>query len=193
MPPLLSTDDYVTFAGLDINWFITGAGAVIRRFCSWHVYPSLTETKSCVMGGDGTIIIPSGFVTSIESITLPWNNQTLDSSTYWLDQAASVVHWTCISPNGQGYWWGSNPQGSLNAYPKYNRHAIVEFTHGYDVLPPEVAEVGMELAMRALEKPAGVASEIRAGPYSYVFNEFGLLLTESQKSKLSAFRLPAIF
>jgi hypothetical protein len=46
--------------------------------------------------------------------------------------------------------------------------------------------------MRTLEKPAGVASQVQAGPYKFVFNEFGLVLSEDQKKRLAKYRLPAV-
>lgn len=192
MPALLNPDDYVTFALGDQDWVLIAAGATIRKFCGWHVYPSLTTTQTCTLAGDGTIILKSGHVTEIVSIMLPWSDQTLSPISYWLDQQASTVHWKGCPPNGSGWWVAGGSIGSTNAYPKYQRKAIVEMTHGFEVLPPDVAEVGNELVMRVAEKPAGVAKSVTAGPYSYTFNEFGMYLSESQKTKLSAYRLPAV-
>lgn len=190
MPPLLDADDYATFESLDVDWFIVAASAAIRRFCGWHVYPALTESKSCTMGGDGTIILPTCRATSVVSVQLPWNGQIIGADKYWLDADASAIRWRCGGPSG---WWGANSIGSTTAYPKYPRKVFVEFTHGYDELPPEVAEAAAELVMRTIEKPAGVAQSIKAGPYSFRMGDYGLLLNEQQKSRLSAYKLPAIF
>lgn len=192
MPPLLNPDDYSTFAEIDSGWFLAAAGAAIRRFCDWHIYPSLTESKYSLMGGDGTVILRSGHVTGVTSITLPVNSQVIDPSCYFLDPMSSVVHF--VRPAGalnSSGWWAV-PFGGTNAYPKYFRHVWVEMTHGYDELPPEVAEVAYELVMRAMEKPAGVANKVQAGPYRFEFDPFGLILSEDQKCRLSPYKLPGI-
>jgi hypothetical protein len=80
----------------------------------------------------------------------------------------------------------------FDAYRKHNHRMVITFTHGYDVLPPTVQSVAFEMVMRALEKPAGVASEVQAGPYRYKFNEFGFVLSPDQKNRLARYRPSAV-
>jgi hypothetical protein len=195
IPALLSHDDYSTFQALDLDFFLTAAAERIRHFCHWHIFPVLTHTKYCDVSGDGTIMLPTTHALNVVSIVQPWPGGTLvDSSSYWLDERG----WINFTPYQYGF--APTPNSSLlfpidtvrlfDAYPKHNRRMIVTFTHGYSELPITVQEVAFELVMRTLEKPAGVASEVQAGPYRYKFNEFGLVLSEDQKSRLMSYRRP---
>jgi hypothetical protein len=51
----------------------------------------------------------------------------------------------------------------------------------------------MQLCMRTLEKPSGIATATRFGPYSFEFMELGMYLTETQKNRIGSHKLPAIF
>jgi hypothetical protein len=197
VPALLSHDDYATFQSLDLDYFLTAAAERIRSFCDWHIYPSLTHTKYCDIAGDGTIMLPSTHVTSVVSVTEPWPGGVLvDPSSYWVDERG----WINFTPFQYGFaptpntamLWPIDTVRLFDAYPKHNRRMLVTFTHGYATLPMNVQVVAFELVMRALEKPAGIASEVQAGPYRYKFGEFGFVLSDDQKGRLIKYRLPGI-
>jgi hypothetical protein len=195
IPGLLSRDDYATFQSLDLDYFLIAAAERIREFCGWHIFPSLTHTKYVNIDGDGTIMLPTTHVTNVITVSEPWpGGVTLDPSTYWFDERG----WINFTPFQYGF--APTPATSslfpidtvrlFDAYPKHNRRVLVTFTHGYSVLPQTVQTVAFELVMRALEKPAGVASEVQAGPYRYKFGEFGFVLSSDQKNRLMHYRRP---
>lgn len=196
-PPLLNDDDFADFNSLDQNWFLAAAGETIRNYVGWHIAPSLTQTQLCDLTGDGTILLPSMYVTDVTSVTPPWPGASAISS------GSYVVHqggWISFKPYTYGFaptpasadLWPIDTTRLFDAYPKHNRRLSVTFTHGYTTLPYPVAEVAYELAMRVMEKPAGVATEVNAGPYHYVFQEFGIVLSEDQKNRLNHYALPSI-
>jgi hypothetical protein len=140
-------------------------------------------------------MLPTTHVTNVITVSEPWpGGVTLDPSTYWVDERG----WINFTPFQYGF--APTPATSslfpidtvrlFDAYPKHNRRVLVTFTHGYSVLPQNVQTVAFELVMRALEKPAGVASEVQAGPYRYKFGEFGFVLSPDQKNRLMHFRRP---
>jgi len=197
VPALLSHDDYATFQSLDLDYFLEAAADRIRDFCQWHISPSLTHTRYCDMTGDGTIMLPTTHLTNVVSVIPPWpGGQILDPSTYVPDPRG----WISFTPYQYGFaptpgtanLWPIDTVRLFDAYPKHNHRMLVTFTHGYKKLPLNVQEVAFELVMRALEKPAGIASDVQAGPYRYKFGEFGLVLSEDQKTRLTKFRLVGV-
>ena len=196
-PPLLNDDDFADFSSLDQEWFLAAAGETIRNYLGWHLAPSLTETKFCSMTGDGTILVPTMYLTGVTSVTPPWPGATAISSDAYTWNQSGLIY---FKPYSYGFaptpasadLWPIDTVRLFDAYRKHNRHMSVEFTHGYAKLPYSVAEVAYEVVMRAMEKPAGVATEVNAGPYKYVFQEFGIVLSEDQKNRLDHYALPGI-
>jgi hypothetical protein len=198
VPPLLNHDDYGTFASLDLDYYLGLASDRIRDFCDWHIFPSLTHTVYCDLTGDGTIFLPTTHATQVVSVTPSWPGAcAVDSCSYFLDKESSVIRF-----NAYGYGFAPTPNSAslwpidtvrlFDAYPKHFRKMLVTFTHGYNTIPPTVQGVAFEMLMRALEKPAGVASQVQAGPYRFVFNEFGFVLSEDQKNRLAKHRQAAV-
>lgn len=197
VPALLSHDDYPTFSSLDLDYFLLAAADRIRDFCDWHIFPSLTHTVILDMTGDGTIMLPTTHVTNVVSIvpTAP-GSLIADPTTYTVDTRG----WINFIPFQFGF--APTPATAslfpidtvrlFDAYPKHLTQMMVTFTHGYQTLPSTVQSVAFELVMRALEKPAGIASEVQAGPYRYKFGEFGFVLSEDQKNRLTKFRRPGV-
>jgi hypothetical protein len=197
VPPLLDKDNYATFASLDLDYFLGLAGSRIREFCGWHIWPSLTHTRFCDMTGDGTILLPTRHATAVVSVTPTWAGATVvDPSSYALDQRG----WISFTPFQYGFaptpastsLWPIDTVRLFDAYKKHDMRMQVTFTHGYDTIPDTVQGVAHELVMRVLEKPSGIASEVNAGPYRFKFNEFGFVLSEDQKNRLSHYKLPGI-
>jgi hypothetical protein len=197
VPALLSHDDYATFSSLDLDFFLLTAAERIRNYCGWHIFPVLTHTAFCDMTGDGTITIPTTHLINIVSIAPTWppGAAVLDPSTY----VADVRGW--VSFNSYRYGFAPTPNTAMlwpidtvrlfDAYPRYNQVMVATYTHGFAALPLTVQEVAFELVMRTLEKPAGIASEVQAGPYRYKFLEFGMVLSEDQKGRLRKYRREA--
>jgi hypothetical protein len=197
IPQLLSDGDYTKFATLDITQFLQAAGDRIREFCGWHIYPEITTCGKYELTGDGTIMLPTTKLTGVTSVTPPYPNATaISSDSYFVDDRG----WIDFTPYSYGFapspasvnLWPIDTIRLFDAYPKHNRRMSVTFTHGYNCVPSVVSEVGYELLMRTLEKPAGVASQVQAGPYKFVFQQFGMILSDEQKNRLAKYRLPAV-
>jgi hypothetical protein len=86
--PLLNSADLQSFQASDPNWFLTAVGDTIRNFCQWHIYPSVTVTESIPIQPDGTIMLPSLYVTGVASVTL--GGLELDPTTYHWHQAGYI-------------------------------------------------------------------------------------------------------
>jgi hypothetical protein len=198
IPPLLNTADFADFTSLDPAWFLAAAGDTIRAYVRWHVAPSITETIYEDLTGDGTMLLPTQYLTGVTSITPPWPGAVaLDPGSYIFDQRG----WISLLP-ALTYGFAPNPSSAnlrpidtvrlFDAYRKQNHRMIVTFTHGYTNVPYDLAEVAYELVTRTMEKPAGVANEVQAGPYRYKFNEFGMVLSADQKNRLDRYKLAAV-
>jgi hypothetical protein len=197
VPSLLTDQDYTKFATLDIQSFLTAAGERIREYCGWHIYPELTTQGKYDLSGDGTIMLPTTHLTGVSCVSPPYPdaNPIAEGSYFWDERG-----WISFTPYQYGFaptpasvnLWPIDTVRLFDAYPKHNLRLNVTFTHGYPTVPSVVAEVGYELLMRTLEKPAGVASQVQAGPYKFVFQEFGLILSDDQKNRLAKYRLPAV-
>lgn len=184
--PLLNATDLASFQALDQDWFLNAAGDTIRNFCQWHIYPSLTVTQEVPIQPDGTIMLPSLYVTSVTSVTV--DGLELDPTAYRWHQAGYIKR------HHQAYFqWPLYPLEAEQPFREYPsplaRYAEVTYTHGYSTLPPIVAAVGMELTTRALELPSGVASRISSGPYSIDLVALGIVLTDDQRRRLGPFTL----
>jgi hypothetical protein len=185
-PSLLNPADLNSFQASSPDFFLSVAGDTIRNFCQWHIYPSLTVTELVPIQPEGTIMLPSLYVTGVESITL--NGLTLNPSAYHWHKAGFINR----IQHHYFQWplWPLESEQRFREYPSpLARHAEVTYTHGYETLPPIVAGVGMELANRAMELPSGIATQISSGPYSISMGALGLVLTDDQRRRLGPFTL----
>lgn len=184
--PLLDPNDLTKFQASDPDFFLAVAGDTIRNHCQWHIFPSLTMTLECPIQPDGTIMLPSLYVTDVASVTV--GGLELDPTSYQWHQAGYIKR------HRQTYFpwplWPLRDEQPFREYPSpLTRFAEVTFQHGYPVIPPVVNAVGMELANRAMELPSGVAKQISSGPYSIGFGELGVVLSDDQKHRLGPFTL----
>lgn len=105
------------------------AQELVRSYCGWHVAPSRTETLVVHPTPAGTILLPSLHVTSVTSVT--------------------VAGWPVLDPT----YYQVFEHGEIRRVMGYrftDRHAVtVEFTHGYDDAPADVAGVVQAIAQRA--------------------------------------------
>ena len=184
--PLLNSTDLASFQASDPDWFLNAVGDTIRNFCQWHIYPSITVTESVPIQPEGTIMLPSLYVTGVESITL--NGLALNPCAYHWHQAGYINR----IQHHYFQWplWPLESEQRFREYPSpLARHAEVTYTHGYTELPPVVAAVGMELANRAMELPSGIATQISSGPYTISMGALGVVLTDDQRRRLGPFTL----
>lgn len=173
-PDLLSPTDFAKFNAKDQTWFLQTAGSVVRERCGWHIAPNLARTGViCQVGNAGVIMLPSLHVTSVQAVRV--NGITIAATDYTVHQS------------GWLHWHRMSCAPYMN--PGVKRVASVDFTHGFTTLPKTVAEVGHELAATALEKAAGIVTDITRGPTRYKFKEFGFVLSDDQKDRLAPFTL----
>lgn len=191
LAPLLSSADLTSYNAGDQNWFLAKVGSVIRDVCRWHVYPNVTVTNLlCRVETDGTIMLPSLYVTSVSTVTAvelvsgAFTQIVLDPSTY---------QW---SPNGyinilQPTDVAETPQTQIDWTPPPVNEAYVTFTHGYSKLPDPIVVVAMELVTRAIDErslPSNYTA-LSAGPFHAAIAEPGLVLTEQQLRMLGPYCL----
>ncbi|MGZ6800656.1 MAG: hypothetical protein ACXVGR_12610 [Mycobacteriaceae bacterium] len=186
VPQLLNSADLALFQGSDSNWFLNAAGETIRSFCQWHIAPSITVTDAVPISPDGTIMLPSLYVTAVQSVTI--EGLELDPPTYHPHQAGYIRRYK--SSYFQWPLWPLESDQPFREYPSaLARHAEVTYTHGYAQLPTTVAAVGLELATRAMEMPSGVATELAAGPNTIKLGALGIVLSDDQRRRLGPFAL----
>jgi hypothetical protein len=173
--PLLNPVDFAKFQAKDQDWFLGAVGETIRDYCNWHIAPIISVTDvQAKIGNQGIIMLPTLNLVSVERLS--WCSTDMPADSYdvhdsgWLQQR---------NPYFGSQWF----RGMRNAW------VTVDFTHGYETLPKAVAEVGYELTGRVLEKPAGIVTKIQRGPTNMEFGEFGVVLSEDQKSRLGPYRV----
>ena len=187
LPQLLSSADLTLFNASDQNWFLSAAGETVRwSICQWHIAPEITETQRCPIQPDGTIMLPTLYLQSVQSVTI--DGLELDPSTYHPQQPGYIRRYH------QNYFqwplWPLEADQPFREYPSaVARHAVVTFTHGYPVLPDPVKAVALELATRAMEMPSGVATQLAAGPNTITLGALGIVPTDEQRRRLGPFTL----
>jgi hypothetical protein len=187
-PQLLSKDDLAAFQSSDPDWFLNTAGEIIRGYCQWHIAPSITVTDKVPIQPDGTIMLPTLYLTGVASVVI--DGITLDPNTYWPQKAGYIRRKNVQQPYFEWPLWPLESDTPFREYPSaVQYHAEVTYTHGYPELPPQIASVGFELATRAMELPSGLAKSITAGPQSITFGTFGLVLSDEQRRRLGPFTL----
>ena len=187
VPPLLNSTDLASFNASDPDFFLAAAGETVRNHCQWHIAPSITVTESVPIQPDGTIMLPTLYLTDVQSISI--DGLELDPSTYYPHQAGYIRR-----HRGQPYFqwplWPLENDRPFREYPSpVAVHADVTYTHGYAQLPPAVNAVGLELASRAMEMPSGVATQLAAGPNTISLGPLGIVLTDDQRRRLGPYTL----
>lgn len=142
---------------------LDAASNLIRRFCGWHIYPSVAMVL-IVDGPGGTVLqLPTRYLTDVASITEA--GQVTDPSVYRWSQLGEVERSSPFWQNG--YW--------VNFWKQGFRLIEVSFTSGYDTPPPELTTMVMSMTARALASPTGVTREQAGG----VAVQYGLTSTHS--------------
>ena len=199
-PPLCDpTDpDWASFQAQDPNYFLSVAGARIRTYCGWRIYPNDTDTVDRLrIGTNGRIMLPSLYVTDVAQLTV----QTGVNTSITIDP--DMYEWFAngwIMPLGltgwgwggySGFYYGPDTPAYL---PWMNfGYATVTFTHGYPAVPADVKSVAYELAEVAAEMTAGNVSGITTPGYQLTLTRnAGLNLNCEQMDRLAPYRLPVV-
>jgi len=161
---------------------LDAASSLIRRYCGWHIYPSV-EFDLTMDGPGGTILqLPSKYLTDVASITEA--GTLTDASAYRWSQLGEVERATTFWQSGHwGSWWTLG-----------YRTIQAAFTSGYADPPPELATMAMSMTSRALSSPTGATRE-QAGNVSiqYALSSSGaaggLALMENDMAQLDPYRI----
>ena len=185
LPDLLDPNEFARFKAKDEAWFLGVAGDTIRDYCGWHISPQVSMTNvQAEIGNRGIVMLQTLNVVSVEDVR--WEGMSLTQDvdyvvhdSGWIELAGYYLAGTggYVVPSGN---WAPLRQCQT-------RWVEVDYTHGYDVMPRAVSEVGFELAGKTMEKPAGVVSDLTSGPYRFKFHEFGSVLSEGQCHRLAPY------
>ncbi len=172
--PLATTTDLQAFRDADPQQLVSIATGAVRRYCSWHIGPSLTETVVVDSEGTQTLLLPSLHVTAVSQVRdmSPDTPEVLDK---WRSQPTPRFR-AGILERTQGYRW---PCGPIE----------VAFTHGFDPVPPEVQGVVLDL-VESLQNAMGGATRRQVGAVSVQFA--AEQITPVHKVSLDLYKLPAL-
>lgn len=150
------------------------AESLVRGFCGWHIAPSRTVTAGTVRAyGGRTLFLPSLYVTDVSDVSDDGSALTVEDDYTW--STSGVLTRTC---------------GWSDAL------VTVTYTHGYEVVPPEVTAVVQAIAQRAVNNPGGLATSRTIGPFSESYgalaNGTALSLFDSEIEVLRRYRIPAL-
>lgn len=198
MEPLLTVDDpdWVAYQEGDDAYYLRAAGEMVRRYCGWHIAPSITATYDKLrVGSAGLVMLPSLHVTDVSAVQV--GDNLLDAGDYaWFEPGYVQIGIDTVwlgRGNGPGGGYSPDPMvGRLAGVPVgLGRLASVTMTHGFEILPAEVKQVIFELASAASEIPSGVATEIATPGFRLKLDQGagGLSMNCGQRDRLNAFKL----
>lgn len=72
----------------DPRWWVRSAQAAVRRYCRWHVAPSISETVTVDGYGGSALLIPSKHVTKLDKVTIGERDVT---DRVYFSQAGTLV------------------------------------------------------------------------------------------------------
>lgn len=169
----MSAADMITVGtALDAQWWVRAAQAAVRRYCGWHVAPSVSEVLRVDAYGGRVLTLPSKHVTAILSISV--DGEDLAGAFDW-SKAGTVVLRSGVWPDRPGA-------------------VQVDLTHGWPVEDvPEVAALILTVAKRARTQPGVIASQSVNGA-SVAYQTAGgaplsVPLLAIEKEMLAPFRL----
>lgn len=156
---------------LDAQWWIRAAQGAVRRFCGWHVAPSVSETLTLDGFGGQTLHLPSKHVTEVTKV--------LSDGVDVTDQ----VDWSSagMMELRSGMW--SSRLGGIS----------VDLTHGFELDEvPEIAALILTVGKRARTQP-GVASQSVNGAAMSAFSAggapLGVPLLSIERETLAPYKL----
>lgn len=173
--PVVIPGDLEAYQAGDPQLLIDQATADVRRYCHWHVTPSITEIVTLDGTGNGTQILPSLHVATVTSVT--YDGTLLTPLVDYTWSPIGVIEYAPRSPYFAGIYYWSRKVGNV----------VVEMTHGYDDAP-DLAGVIMALASRSQGNPNRLI-RTQAGPFADQY-EVGSGCTAAELATLDRYRLP---
>ena len=178
--PLVSNadQDLALWQAGDQATFLNMVCAEVRKYCGWHIAPSvLVSNKVFWFGERGLIMLGSTHVTDVGQVSI--EGQVLTAGVDYLWQ----------EPKG---WLRLNPRSLAvpSTQPWIEPSATVTFTHGYDETPLDVKAVIFEIVATAMELPASNATEFTTTQYAMKLNsDIGVMLSKDQKERLNGYKV----
>jgi len=173
--PIVVPGDLTAYQAGDAQSLIDQATADVRRYCQWHVTPSIANDSVTLDGsGNGTQILPSLHVTAITSVTYDGTLLTADDYTW---SPIGVIEYVPRGPYFANVCHWSSGLGKV----------VVVMTHGFDEAP-DLAGVILALASRSIGNPNRL-TRTQAGPFADQY-EVGSGFTASELATLDRYRLP---
>lgn len=121
------------------QWWIQAAQESIRRFCDWHVAPSITETLRVDSYGGRILSLPSKHVTDIQEIRVRGDVLPVDQ-----------VDWSAAG----------TMQLKSGAWPDAPGAVEVTLEHGWNAADvPDVAALIATIGKRARSQPGVISSQ----------------------------------
>lgn len=184
MPDLFDPDDedWVEYQQSTPEYYLRVASEAIRTYLGWHLAPSITETLTLPVKQKGLIMLPSRFVTAVESVTIA--DEVLDPSSDFIWDSGGWI-------NTGSYYFYDTPRWPNVATSWQLKEAVVEFTHGYPEVPLPVKQVAFELVKSTMTTPVSNVSQM-ATPAGYrisLSSPAGFNLNEGQQRLLAPYRL----
>lgn len=172
LAPLVDPAQLTAYEDGDAALHIAAAEQAVRTYCGWHIAPSLEVTGARFRAGErGLVMLPSLYVTDVAKVTV--DGRVLDPSEFDWEQCGFISR-RCPS-------WPHDP------------YVTVDFTHGYEECPADVAAVVYELASTSIEMPASPARDVTAGPFRLTLaSSVGSSLSRDQKGRLASYRIQGV-
>jgi len=177
------SDEETALTGRE-SFLVRAASEVVRDYCGWHIAPNISGTyDKLTIGSGGIIMLPSGFVTDVSSVTInsPGGDTVLDPVTDydWFRQGfieAKSPLWRY----GYGAVYGPYKAGL----------ATVSMTHGYTTCPLAVKSVIFELMEAADLENSGNVKSVQSASFRVQWGPLsGVSMTPSQVDRLSKYKI----
>lgn len=154
---------------------VAWATARIREYCRWHIYPSITDTRTVLGDGGRTLILPTLLLTGLGPVVVnTWDptssaftDVTLDAGVLGFETAGIVTR--------RDAEWPVDP-GTI----------AITYTHGYATLPEGIRSVVVSVANRLPRQMSGATLQ-SAGGVSMRYENVPFTLDE--QVVLDAYRL----
>lgn len=199
MEPLIDVDDpdWAAYKNGDESFTLRAAGEAIRRYCGWHIWPSITETVPKLrVGSRGLIMLPSLHVTDVSEVQIDGNIVNPDSYVWFREGYVELginSSWIeTVRRDGPGGGYAPDPAAARYTIRPEGFGLLTQVTmkHGYEEVPAEVKQVAFELVTAVSEIPAGNVTEIQTPGFKLrLSGETGLTLNAGQMERLSGFKL----
>lgn len=165
--PVAPTDDAA-------RMLLAVASGFIRRYTGQTLTLVTDDVELCDVAPNGRIWLKESPVVSVSSVET-WDDSTglwtVQGPETWRPTTGGIIRrWGTVWPSWPGYWEAESVR--------------VTYTHGYEVVPDELAGVCCSIAARLYTAPAGVVNE-RLGQRSATYDSE---LSMSERLTLDSYR-----